>query len=273
MPVGWSSAYEAWHKGKRHATSRSPWRHFHFRMSERMPTSQIAQPQPPKSKGKPVSGSDANGSDQAHEEGSKDTIPQVGRRIFAIRKARNLTLCDVQKKSGISISVLSQIERGKVNPSFSTLWQLTQSLEIDFGELLERSVSGVSRAQVVERVDSQSTLASKSRDGRCVFRMLSPSRLELPVEWYEIELSAGAHVNAHARLDGAREHLTVISGRLSIELGDQATRLKAGETAHFLTKLPHTLRNTGRQALKALLVVMSPFELQSSGRSHYQIDR
>lgn len=207
------------------------------------------------------------------KETPKELPPQVGRRIYGIRKARHLTLCDVQKMSGISISVLSQIERGKVNPNFSTLWQLTHSLGIDFAELLERATGGASRAQIVERVDAQSMPTIRGREDKCIFRVLNPPRVELPVEWYEIELAAGVEVAADARGDGAREHLTVTRGRMEIELDDNPTRLKEGETAHFLTKLPHKIRNLSSRTSKALLVVMSPFELQSAGYSHYRIDR
>lgn len=207
------------------------------------------------------------------KEAPKELPPQVGRRIYGIRKARHLTLCDVQKMSGISISVLSQIERGKVNPNFSTLWQLTQSLGIDFAELLERTTGGASRSKLVERVDARSMPTIRGRDGACVFCVLSPPRVELPVEWYEIQLAKGVEVVANARTDGAREHLTVTHGRMEIELDDKQTLLREGETAHFLTKLPHTIRNLSSRTSKALLVVMSPFELQGAGHSHYQIDQ
>ena len=56
------------------------------------------------------------------------------------RKAGGLTLEQLAEKSGVSKSMLSQIERGIVSPTFSVLWNLTQSLGIDLS-VLDQSAS------------------------------------------------------------------------------------------------------------------------------------
>src|SRR5215510_4211100 len=78
--------------------------------------------------------------------------PPIGGKLHLIRKARNLTLSQVEELSGVSKSMLSQIERGKVNPTFATLWHLTQSLGIDIGELLEKARSAAGRMRAIEHL-------------------------------------------------------------------------------------------------------------------------
>ena len=48
--------------------------------------------------------------------------PQLGPRLQQIRKKRRLTLDQLAVMSGVSRSMLSQIERGQTNPTFATLW-------------------------------------------------------------------------------------------------------------------------------------------------------
>ena len=44
------------------------------------------------------------------------------------------------KLSGVSRSMVGQIERGESSPTVSTLWNLTQALKVDFAELVEDPV-------------------------------------------------------------------------------------------------------------------------------------
>jgi transcriptional regulator with XRE-family HTH domain len=63
--------------------------------------------------------------------------PQIGPVIQRHRKERGLTLEKLAEVSGISKSMLSQIERGQTNPTFGVLWNLTRALKIEFSDLLE----------------------------------------------------------------------------------------------------------------------------------------
>ena len=47
------------------------------------------------------------------------------------------------KLSGVSRSMVSQIERGVSSPTISTLWNLTKALKVDFAGLLEDDLAGV----------------------------------------------------------------------------------------------------------------------------------
>ena len=76
--------------------------------------------------------------------------PEIGPRLQALRKEQNLTLADLAMLSGVSRSMLSEIERGKANPTYGTLWHLTRALNIDLNSL----ISGVSEERG-DRIDLQ----------------------------------------------------------------------------------------------------------------------
>jgi len=62
--------------------------------------------------------------------------PAIGPRIQATRKKQHLSLEQLAARSGVSKSLLSQIERGEANPTFATLWNLTRALDLEFSDLI-----------------------------------------------------------------------------------------------------------------------------------------
>ena len=70
-----------------------------------------------------------------------DPVPEVpshsriGERLREARQAQGLTARDVAKRVGVSPSLISQIERDKVNPSVSTLWGLVTVLGLTMSDL------------------------------------------------------------------------------------------------------------------------------------------
>lgn len=57
-------------------------------------------------------------------------------RLRELRKTRNLRLRDVSPRAGISIPYLSDLERGRTNPSLDTLQTLAKAYEISLQDLL-----------------------------------------------------------------------------------------------------------------------------------------
>ena len=81
------------------------------------------------------------GHDPALFSGSVNPRSEIHDRLAAslraARKTRGLSLDAVAKLSGVSRSMVSQIERGESSPTVATLWNLTQALQVDFAGLLE----------------------------------------------------------------------------------------------------------------------------------------
>src|SRR5689334_576037 len=115
--------------------------------------------------------------------------PPLGPRLKSIRKERSLSLDDLAKLSGVSKSMLSQIERGVANPTFATLWSLTTALQLELPELIGLQ-SDVSRPGI-DLVASGFTPEIRTDDGLCVLRILSPTQSAGLVEWYDLTIHPG----------------------------------------------------------------------------------
>src|SRR3989337_2962730 len=138
------------------------------------------------------------------------TTPKIGPLVHNQRKAHGLTLEQLADLSGVSKSMLSQIERGQANPTFAVLWSLTRALRIEFTELLENS-SATSDNNSIEVVTAAHTPLIKSSDGTCSLRILSPPHLAGTTEWYEVEMAPSGLLDSAPHATGAIEHFTAFS--------------------------------------------------------------
>ena len=176
----------------------------------------------------------------------------LGARLQQLRKDRRLTLDDLARMSGVSRSMLSQIERSQANPTVATVWALAEALHIEVGELL-----GVTAPSHVARIDVASpsfTPEMRSDDGLCVLKILSPADKVGKVEWYEMRIGAGGVLRSAAHAKGSGEHVTVLRGALVIEVGGERVELGAGATARYPADVPHCISNLGKSEAQALLV-------------------
>jgi len=181
--------------------------------------------------------------------------PAIGPVIQAERKARRLTLEQLAARSGVSRSMLSQIERSETNPTFAVLWSLTQSLGIDFADLV---AGGVAHRQAggIDVVPVSHTPEIKSPDGAWRLRILSPPAMAGRMEWYDVEIAPGARLESQPHAPGTVEHLTAHTAGLHVTSAGDAAMLKTGETARYRADVEHEIANTGKGVAKALMVVL-----------------
>jgi transcriptional regulator with XRE-family HTH domain len=194
-------------------------------------------------------------------------IGELGGRLRSVRRARNLTLADLAERSGVSRSMLSEIERGSVNPTIGVLWNLTFALGIELTELLSNASVAEGGSSVIEHVKSYSTPVMHSRDGTCELRILSPPRTLLPIEWYEMRFSPGGRFDTPAYPAGTYLHLTVFSGPLTLQVGGRTVPVETGDTVRFPGDQDIRIEAPAEVAAVAWLVVGLPESYEGRQRT------
>jgi transcriptional regulator with XRE-family HTH domain len=182
--------------------------------------------------------------------------PSVGTALAALRQSEGLTLDALARQSGVSKSMLSQIERDKTNPTVAVVWRLAQALGVEVAELLGGNAR--TAQHTISVVPKSQTPSMRSADARCELRILGPVELAGRFEWYEITLQSGGALRSEAHPPGSREHLTVLGGQVSVTSDDRTQQVSAGETARYAADVPHAIINAGKSAAVALLVVLHP---------------
>lgn len=189
---------------------------------------------------------------------TRNAPPDIGVKIKSLRSELKLTLDQLAKASGVSKSMLSQIERGMTNPTVATLWSLTQSLNIDIAELLRGDNEQASTNIILEVTKAHQIPEIRSADGKCDLRILGPIDKVSEVEWYDLILEPNGLLESDGHTLGTMEHLTVLEGQLSVRNERGAQIISVGDTARYQADIPHYIENTGLSSARALMIVLSP---------------
>lgn len=180
-----------------------------------------------------------------------DIHSRLAASLKSARKSKGLSLDAVARLSGVSRSMVSQIERGESSPTVATLWNLTQALKVDFAGLLsDDAASGIH----VIRTREAPTIGGLG--GGVRIRILSPSDAVGKSEVYELLFEPGGVLDSQPHSPGCSESLTVIEGTLTVTSGVDEARLASGDTARYAADRGHAIA-AGPEPARALLLVLN----------------
>jgi transcriptional regulator with XRE-family HTH domain len=173
----------------------------------------------------------------------------LGANLRRLRAQRGWSLEELAAASGVSRSMLGQVELARSAPTIGVLWKIARALQVPFAALL----ADASRTRVrVLRAAEARTLSSSDRG--FLSRPLSLGG-QPGVEFYELRMAAGKIEQASAHAPGTVEQLVVNQGEVEVCVGDELHRLTRGDAIQFEADLPHSYRNTGRTEALMYLVM------------------
>jgi transcriptional regulator with XRE-family HTH domain len=183
--------------------------------------------------------------------GSVESINRhLGTRVKLLRSDRGWSLEALANASGVSRSMLSQIEREEANPTLAVTLRIAQAFGMTLGELLE--VPGASSTVTVIRANDHAY--HYRSDKYCRVRTLSPLNLEKDVEFYQVQLEAGGALRSAPHFEGTREFLTVQKGQVQVESAGDVEDLGPGDSASYRADVPHAIVNMGKGEAVVFLV-------------------
>lgn len=167
---------------------------------------------------------------------------KLGQRLRQLRGARSWSLEALARVSGVSRSMLSQIERERANPTLAVTMRIARAFGLTLGELVE-TPGATSAVQVIRGQDRAQVYRS---DADCEIRTLSPLHLEKDVEFYQVRLKAGGALRSAPHFEGTREFVVVEKGRVRVQSGAHAEILDQGDSAGYRADVAHAIINIGR---------------------------
>jgi transcriptional regulator with XRE-family HTH domain len=164
----------------------------------------------------------------------------LGERIRMERLRRRLSLQDLEARTGVSRSMLSEVERGGKVPTVLLLDRIATGLGTSIARLLgEERTARV----IVRRRDEQDTAADPSGWER---RILSPVLPGLEFELMRTTIPPGVNAGefaAHA--PGSREYLAMERGTLRLTIDDIEYLLGPGDSIYYAGDCRHAFANPG----------------------------
>jgi len=175
----------------------------------------------------------------------------LGLAIRSLRTEQRRTLADVAAAAGVSPSLLSQVERGVVDPSLDSLRDIASALGTMPFKLLQQ---GAARSGVVRRSE-RVHLKLPERDYE--YELLSPS-LDGAFEVAQWSLQPGYWSSAEPRSHPGEEATVILSGRILLEIGAEQIELDEGDCITFEARIPHRHRALGNTPARGLFIVSPP---------------
>ena len=192
--------------------------------------------------------------------GPRPDYPQIGERLRGRRHELGLSLRELADQLGVSPSLISQIERGRANPSVSTLYALVAALDVSLDELLfnERRPAQQAAAQVsagpIQRGHERHRIRLASGVLWERLTTVSEPGVEFLYVIYEVG-GASSPEDAFQRHSG-HEWGYVISGVLSVRIGFREYLLEPGDSISLDSSTPHRLASAGDTPVHAIWFVL-----------------
>jgi transcriptional regulator with XRE-family HTH domain len=181
---------------------------------------------------------------------------ELGERIKRFRLERNLTLKDVELKAKVSATHVSEIERGMTSPTVGALTKIAKALGSEPSYFLgSNKLSPIS----VVRKDQRKVLAYENWGAR--INCLSKGIRRTMMSFLELELDPGNREDLEPLTHTGEEFIHIIKGVVEIFVGLERHRLKDGDSIHFKSDEPHTIRNIGDGQARLLWASLPPFHL------------
>lgn len=176
----------------------------------------------------------------------------IAENLKRLREERKLSLDNVAKLSGVSKSMLGQIERGEVNPTVSIIWKISNGLKISFTQLMSRPETDI---ELVVKSEIQPLIEDNGRFRNFpVFPFDSTRRFEM----YKLEVDEGGYQRAEPHPQGTQEFITVFSGEITISINNDKFVVSTGNSIRFKSDSPHTYHNTGNQTCTLSMIIYYP---------------
>jgi|SRR5579871_6768693 len=174
----------------------------------------------------------------------------IGQRLSDLRREHRYSIRALAARANVSASLISDVERGKVEPSISTLKRLAQALGTTltyfFSEPAEPNGRVVRATERVQLSEIGAVLEGEYRSaietGGVRFELASPQEaetIEAIFGHYEVGASMGEEPVTHE----GEEWGMVLRGRLKVWVGDEIHFLDPGDSIWFPSTIPHRMEN------------------------------
>ncbi|MBU1880596.1 helix-turn-helix domain-containing protein, partial [bacterium] len=162
---------------------------------------------------------------------------EIGEKLKSLRVSSDLTQQDLAERAGLTKGFISQVERNLTSISLDSLEDILIALNTSLTEFFSEAVY----EQVIYSEEDRVEL---EHEGLERFLLLVPGATNRQMEPALVTLSPGDATQELGPYEG-EEFGYILSGRLSIQLGEKSYKCKKGNSFYFTTDQPHRIKNIG----------------------------
>lgn len=176
----------------------------------------------------------------------------IGEQIRQLRLQKGLTLSEFARRTGMSKSMVSQVERGTTNPSVETIRVIAATLEVPVFSLF---LQGNDSQSLLVRKDERVSLTVP--DSKIVRQLLTPDlhrSMVLLVACVPPHESSSPSFTTHI----GEECIYVLRGTVTIHLQNETYELHQGDAFYFPARQPHYFSNPSDMESEFLSAIVPP---------------
>lgn len=171
----------------------------------------------------------------------------IAQNVRAARERKKLTLDGAAELTGVSRSMLAQIEKGEVNPTISVVWKIANGFKVSFTSLVEPQSEGVSVLRCGAPLEEDG--------GRYRNYPAFPFDERRLFETYRIVIEPRSRLEAQPHMRGTEEYITVFQGTAEIGAGEEVYHLSTGDSIRFPADQPHHYANIGDEPVQLSMLI------------------
>lgn len=203
------------------------------------------------------------------------TLVELGKRIRKERQKRQLTLEQFSKKTGLSKSFLSQIERGNTEPSITSLKKIAAQFGFSVVNLFPNGngseenwgyhgSAAESASRKKKYIQDVAVVRSNKRKrfalpgSNVVYDLLTPD-MNRRLEVMHMHVAPGDNSGEEPMLDSPGEKLCIVmKGLLEVRVGDEVHRLEEGDSLYYPAHVPHSWRAIEGEGIEVIWILTPP---------------
>ena len=178
-------------------------------------------------------------------------MPRVGETIRRLRQAKGMTLQELALASGVSMGMLSQVERDRANPSLRVLTQIRLALGASVSELFDDAEPrAATDPAFVRRADRRGWLEL----GYLSKELLSPRNPD-HLQFMILHIPPGGTSGGQPLSYPADKGGMILEGSLELTVKNQMVLLREGDSFLFDSLDPHSFRNPTEATARVLWII------------------
>ena len=189
-----------------------------------------------------------------------DQLPDVvAQNLRSLREERNLSLTQLAEQTGVSKSMLRQIEIGQSNPTVATVWKIANGLRVPFTALMIRPEPEVRIQAFTGRAPLHGGRAGGDRAERTgsgyrlyPLVLFDPQRA---LEVYYVEIDPGVTLDADPHQGSTQEHVFVLRGPIDVTVDRTTYSVQTEHEIRFPANCPHGYHNPGSETAAAMMLI------------------
>ncbi len=176
---------------------------------------------------------------------------RTGRALKRRREAAGFSLRELAGRSGISSSMISDIERGTKSPTVITVVRLAQALGVSAAALIDGGTGPAPRIRVLRRGEG----AGGEHPAR--WSSLGPAAPGSRIDFVRYQIPPATVLGpTAAHVPGTVEHMHVATGAVRVTVGDETAELAAGDSCSCRTDAPHGIENLDPSAEALIYLIV-----------------